>query len=234
MPFLPETMRPVDTLRHWTGRILQLGPSRIALGLAILFALLALASPWWAFTTDLGGGDRVTSVFGWTTVTAEEFDNGVWVRTTIESYARPSFDYPFVASTMGGSYLFTIVYLIVLIAAASLLSLPVMRTMGPLAYLVLALVVVGFGFATLLYPVLVLPGGLAADTDPVPIGGGYWGSSTYDPPFGPQLSLTWGAALGWWFLLLGMICGIIGVALPYLRRLRTMGLPRPQPFRPGP
>lgn len=224
-------MRPREALREWSGRILRQGPSRIALGLGVVFLLLAIAMPQWSYSFDRGGGDRDTFEFGWTTYTQVEFQDDRWVGTAMRSYEHPSFDAHFVAATVGATYVVALVFLLTVVAAAMILAWPRMRTMGPLAYLVLCLLVVVIGFSALLYPVLALPSGLASDMAPFPVGGGYWGSALYAGP--PSGTFTWGAGLGWWFILLAVACATIGAALPYLKSVRAMGPPKPQAWRPG-
>lgn len=219
-------MRPTDSLKRLTGQVTRIGVSKLALGLAVFLCLLALLLPMWSYT-ELQGGPRSAHVFGWTTETTEEFDADGWERTVINPYAHPDYDHPFIASTISASYVLTIVFLIALVAVIVLLMMPRMATIGPLAKLVVCVLVVGIGFLALLYPVLVLPGGLAADMGTIPIGGSYWGSAT-----GPIATYTWGAGLGWWLLLMAVLAGSLGSALPYLRAVRTLGPSRPQTWNP--
>ena len=220
-------MRPTDSLKRLTGQVTRIGVSRLALGLAIVLSLLVLALPVWSFT-ELRDGSRDAHIFGWTTETTEEFDNDVWERTVIESYSRVGYPYPFIASTVSATYVLALIFLIVLVAVIVILAMPRMTTIGPLAKLLVCILVVAVGFLALLYPVLVLPGGLAADTDPDPVGGGFWGTAA-----APGATFTWGAGLGWWLLLLAALAGTLGSALPYLRAVRTLGPSRPQAWRPG-
>ena len=224
-------MRAADALKHWTRLILKQGPSRLAIAVGVLFLLLALASPLWSFTFNGGGGDWSTRTYGWTTFTQEEYENGIWDRTIVQSYASPNFDDLSIAATMGATYWLTLVFLIVLAGAAFVLALPRFRTMGPLAHLGLSLAVIILGVIALFYPVVVLPGGLATDLAPLPVGGGYWGGPVATTT--PNGELTWGAGLGWWALLVGFFLGSVGVALPYTQSVRSLNPPGPRTWHPG-
>src|SRR5438132_68415 len=48
--------------------------------------------------------------------------------------------------------------------------------------------------------------------------GGFWGSA--EPS--PGVTWSWGPGLGWWLLLVGVVLGVGGAVLPYLKSLRAM------------
>jgi len=222
-------MRASTPWKEWARRVLALGMSRLALGFAILFVLFALASPFWSFRIDDGGGNYVNTVYGWWSVTSEEFRNGGWDKTTQWSYASSDLNQPNLASAMGASYLLGVIYLIILVVVVVLFSLERTRTMAPLVLLVLSLIVVIGSLLALFYPILSVQSAVTADPDFAPLViSGFWGIRTDSA----GTVISWGAGLGWWFLLVAVLLGIVGVALPYVRSVRAMGAPKPRPWAP--
>ncbi len=201
-----------QTVRKYYKRFLGLGWARVFLVLGVLFTLVAIANPLW-YTTEGAGGDYTTSTYGWTTVTRMDYANGVWTETTITSYAARGFSDVAIANSMGASYLAAVILLIVLIVAIALFSLDWVRSLPSLGLLIIGLVVVVIALVAVLYPVLTVPGAAAADLSQPAITG-FWGS-TSAPAF------SWGAAIGWWVLLIGVLLGIVGGALPFLQAMRT-------------
>src|SRR5947207_2809591 len=59
--------------------------------------------------------------------------------------------------------------------------------------------------------------------------GGFWGSA--EPSSG--MTWSWGPGLGWWLLLVGVVLGVGGAVLPYLKSLRAM-VPSATVMRPAP
>src|SRR5574340_656748 len=142
-----------QTLQKYTKRFLGLGWARVLLVLGVLFTLIAIANPLWS-TTEGGGGDYTTSTYGWTTVTRVDYTNGMWMETTIQSYASRGFSAVAIASSLGGSYLAAVIFLIVLVVVIALFSLEFVHRLPSLGLLVIGLVVVVFAFVALLYPIL--------------------------------------------------------------------------------
>ncbi len=211
-------MHAAQSARVYVKRFLGLGWARVFLVLGIVFTLLALASPLW-FMTDGTGGDYTTATFGWTSWTAMEYHSGVWSRTVVESYAAPGSPLTALASAASASYILVIVLLVVLIAAAALLSSWFSLQLHGLSLLILGLVVVIFAFAALFYPVLTMPSAAATDLGEPAITG-YWGASGVT---------SWGAAAGWWFLLIGVLFGIVGGIWPFLKSMRQPMVRAPPP-----
>lgn len=212
-------MSAAKTVRTYVNRFLGLGWARVFLVVGILFVLLALASPLWSITDTGAPGDYTTTTYGWTSVTETTYHGGVWEATGILSYNARGFDAHATANALGTSYLVSIVLLIVLFVAVALFSLEFVHRLPSLGLLILALVVVVFAFVALLYPVLTVPSAAAADLGEPAITG-YWGSSG---------SLSWGAALGWWFLLIAVIFGILGGVWPFLKSMRQPMVRAPPP-----
>ncbi len=213
---MPAVNSTVNTLRTYTKRFLGLGWARVLLVLGVLFTLIALANPLWSTTVDRGGGNYSTATYGWTTVTTQRYESGAWVETFIQSYAASGFSSNAVANALGGSYLALVAFLIVLIVAIALFSLEWIQSLPSLGLLIIGLVVVVFAFVALLYSVFTVPAAAAAD---LPFGTsvtGFWGSV---PSGGGTVS--WGAAIGWWVLLIGVILGVIGGVWPFLQAMRT-------------
>ena len=212
-------MHAVQAAKGYYKRFLGLGWARVFLVLGIVFLLLALASPIWSVTDGAVGGDYSTATFGWTSWTAMEYHSGVWSRTIVESYAAPGSSLPALASAAGAAYILIIVLLLVLIAAFALFSSWFSLHLQGLSLLILGLVVIIFAFAALLYPVFSMPPAAATDLREPAITG-FWGSS------GPT---SWGAALGWWFLLVGIVFGIVGGVWPFLKSMRQPMVRAPPP-----
>ncbi|HYU05574.1 MAG TPA: hypothetical protein VEM77_00130, partial [Thermoplasmata archaeon] len=73
---------------------------------------------------------------------------------------------------------------------------------------------------------LKIPG--AATTDLVTFQvSGFWGSTNTGPT-----QVSWGAGLGWWLVLISVVLGIVGAALPYLKSIRAMVPPPPEDWQP--
>ena len=54
-------MPPGSAWRTWITRVLTLGPSRIALGLAVLLVLVSLALPFWSLSQAVGTDTDISS-----------------------------------------------------------------------------------------------------------------------------------------------------------------------------
>lgn len=218
-------MQAPSPAASWSRRMLQLGPSRIALALAILLALVALAMPLWVVAASETNGDRFSRLYGWTMVTDERYENGIWDQTTYQSYGSPNFNERTLSAVMATSYALVLLFLVLLIVAIVLFSWRRTRLLPPIGLLILSLLVVALGIVALMYPVLAVPAAYG-DLQPLPLSG-WSGSTTF---FGAALS--WGGASGWWLLLVSLILGVIGVVLPYVESVR-LG-PSPQTWRAPP
>ena len=213
--------------RAWAQRIWRLGPSRLALGLAILLALIALASPLWSLAW-VSGGDRVISSYSWTTVTTDTYLNGNWDGTLILPYTSGFFSFDTVAGVLATAYVLVVVFILLIIAVAVLFTLERTRRMSTLTLLVMSLLVVGVGLSALLYPIVAIPGAATTDVGTFTVAG-FWGSTRTTAP---SRDWSWGAGVGWWLLLVSVVFGIIGAALPYLRSIRAMVPPPPEDWQP--
>lgn len=220
-------MRALTPWKEWAGRILQLGMSRLVLAIAVLFVVLAIASPMWSYAEDWGGGERDVADFTWTTRTVVSYESGgQWGGTEIRPYTSRTFSEPNIAGAMGASYLAALVYLVVLVVVLFLFSMERTRTISPLFLLILSLVVVIVSLLALFYPILGVQS--AAPTDLAALGiNGFWGSRA-----DAGRIVAWGAGLGWWLLFVAVILGIVGVALPYVKSVRAMGTPKPRGWTP--
>lgn len=212
-------MHAVQTARTYAKRFLGLGWSKVFLVLGVVFLLLALGNPIWSVTHDDGGGDFTTATYGWTSWTAMEYQSGVWSRTIVESYTARPMALPAVANAAGTSYLLMAVLLIVLVAAIALYSSWFALKLHGLSLLILGLIVVVFAFVALAYPVFTLPPAAATDFGNTAVTG-FWGSSG---------ATSWGAALGWWLLLVAVIFGIVGGVWPFLKSMRQPMVRAPPP-----
>ncbi len=212
-------MHAVQTAKGYYKRFLGLGWARVFLVLGVVFLLLTLASPLWSLTDGVVGGDYTTTTFGWTTWTAMDYHAGVWSRTVTASYMASAPDFVALANSMGASYLLIIVMLILLVAAFALFSSWFSLHLHGLSLLILGLIVVIVGFVALLYPVFTVPPAAATGLGEAAITG-FWGASG---------TMIWGAALGWWFLLIGVVFGILGGVWPFLKSMRQPMVRAPPP-----
>src|SRR5437773_719464 len=85
-------MRLVPRLRTKLQLLLLVESSFFMIGLAILFTLVSLVQPFWAFSRAVGVNRDIGS-FGWVTFTADHYNGGVWSLTTILPYSSPAFSY---------------------------------------------------------------------------------------------------------------------------------------------
>ncbi len=215
-----------QTVRKYTKRFLGLGWARVFLILGVVFTLIAIANPLWSSTFDRGGGNYTTSAYGWSTVTRTSYEGGVWSQTLIQSYSASGFTSNTIANAMGGSYLAAVAFLIVLFVAVALFSLEWVQRLPSLGLLIIGLVVVVFALVALLYPLLTVPTAAASSPGLASVTG-YWGSIA-----AAGGTLSWGAAAGWWALLIGVILAVLGGIWPFLQALRTpmaRRLPPPPP-----
>ena len=221
-------LRPGSPWRTGITRVLALGPSRIALGLAIVLVLVSLALPFWSLSEAMGTDQNISS-FSWTTFTTDRYVGGAWDGTVILPYSSTVSPYRAVASVLGTAYLLDLVFLVVLAVVLGLFSMEYGRAMPTLSLLIRSLIVLGVALFALFYPIVAIPGAATEDVGAFTIGG-FWGSaSTSAPPTG----WSWGPGLGWWILLLAVILGTAGAVFPYVKSVRAM-IPSPPPgWRPS-
>gem|GEM_PF-1942514 len=222
-------LRPGSPWRAGIHRMLALGPSRIALGLAIVLVLVSLALPFWSLSQAVGTDQVTTTSFSWTTFTTERYRGGAWDGTEIFPYTSTLASYRAVASVLATAYLLDLVLLIVLAVVLVLFSMQYGRAMPTLSLLILSLIVLGVALVALFFPIVAIPGAATEDVGTFTVGG-FWGSaSTATPPTG----WSWGPGLGWWILLLATVLGTLGAVLPYVKSVRAM-IPSPPPgWRPS-
>src|SRR2546427_10551982 len=79
-------MPPGSPWRTWIPRVLALGPSRLAIGLALVVVLVSLALPFWSLSR-VAGTDQDIASFSWTTTTTDRYRGGAWDGTAILPYA---------------------------------------------------------------------------------------------------------------------------------------------------
>jgi hypothetical protein len=209
------TMGPSSAWRVRIRRVLALGPSRLGLGLGLLLVLLSLLLPFWTLSERAGSTHEVHT-FYWTTFETDSFDDDVWSGTTTLPYRSPLSSYPAIATLAGNAYLIEAVYALILVAILGLFQVGFSRTLPPLSLLVVSLLVLTGGLFALFYPLVAIP---AATTDVQTFAvGGFWGNVQVG-----STVWSWGPGLGWWLLLVGVVLGILGAVLPYLK---SLGIPR--------
>ncbi len=217
-------MATAKSLKTYYHRFLGLGWARVFLVLAVIFVLISLVGPMWALTYTRDSGDYDTATYGWTSWTTTTYQGGSWSQTSTQSYNARSFSQHAIANAVGASYLFLIVFLIVLIIVIAVFSLKWFQTVPGLGLLIVAIAVSAVALLALFDPIVTVPPAAASDLAGSGISG-FWGSGTA-PFFGAAIS--WGAAIGWWCLLIAVILGILGGAWPFLHRMRQP-IPPPPP-----
>ncbi|MFA5896481.1 MAG: hypothetical protein WC985_06200 [Thermoplasmata archaeon] len=213
---------PVEpSWKKWVHRVWSLGYSRLFMVLAIVFSIVALATPMWAVTDQENPGRWDTSVYGWLGVSSDHYRQSAYDGSSYMPYSGPSFDQHVLASAVGASFTLIVVYAVLLAIVTALFSTDWAKTMPRLGLLIFTVFVVLIALAALFYPVLTVPSAAATDLGAPAMSGGFWGSTTTPDVF------NWGAGLAWWLLLIAVILGAVGVALPYLQSMR--GTPYPPP-----
>jgi hypothetical protein len=226
IPILPSglRMRPsTDWRGTWKGRLLRawaFGPSRLALVIGILFVLLSLVLPFWTLAERTSSTLEIHS-FSWRTFVTERFEDGTWSETTIFPYTSGGFPYPTVAGVAGNVYILSVVYLAILVIMLALFQMGFSRTLPTLSLLFISLIVLTGALFALFYPLVAIPTAATTDARYFAIGG-FWGTALEG-----GTAWSWGPGLGWWLLLIGVVSGIVGVVLPYLKSLRSMALTEP-------
>jgi hypothetical protein len=209
-------MSTATRLRTKLQILLQVESSGFLIGVAILFVLLSLALPFWALSRTTPPVQDISS-FSWVTYTSDRYSGGSWALTAILPYSSPLFIYSSVAAVAGTTYLLTAVYLVLLVGVLALFRFEFSRKMPTVNLLILSLVVLGVALFALFYPIVAIPTAATTDLGTFTVGG-FWGSD--------QLSAaetwSWGPGLGWWMLLVGVVLGVGGAVLPYLKSLRSM------------
>ncbi len=208
--------------KKWAHRVWSLGYSRLFMVLAVVLCLIALAAPLWAFTDQESTSHWDTSVFGLLGVSSDHYRQNVYDGSSYLPYSGPSFVDHLVSSAIGASYALIVVYAVVLAVIVALFSMERARTMPRMGLLLVSIFTVLVALAALFYPLLTVPGAAATDFNLPAVDSGFWGTSAVT-----GTTLVWGAGAGWWLLLLAVIIGSLGAALPYLQSMR--GTPYPPP-----
>ena len=156
-------LRPGSPWRTGINRVLSLGPSRIALGLAVVLVLVSLALPFWSLSQAVGTDQVTISSFSWTTFTTDRYRGGAWDGTEILPYTSTVSPYRAVASVLGTAYLLDLVLLVVLAVVLALFSIEYGRAMPTLSLLILSLIVLGVALFALFYPIVAIPGAATQD-----------------------------------------------------------------------
>jgi len=165
------------------------------------------------------GNTQDVSSFSWTTMATDRFRNGIWTQTTIIPYGSSPF--PAIGGVLGLSYALDVAFLLLAAVVFAMFSLKIGRTMSTLGLLVTALLAVGVGLLAIFYPIVAIPGAATTDLGTFTVGG-FWGNTNTG-----STQWSWGAGLGWWFVLISVVLGIFGASLPYLKSIRSMTPPPP-------
>src|SRR6058998_3611260 len=155
-------MPPGSPWRTWINRVLALGPSRLAIGLALVVVLVSLALPFWSLGRVAGTDQDIIS-FSWTTTTTDRYRGGAWDGTSILPYASSQpvlagLTFRAVGSALGTAYLLDLVLFVVLAVVLALFSMEYGRTMPTLSLLIVSLIVLGVSLIALFYPIVAIPG----------------------------------------------------------------------------
>lgn len=224
--------------RTWPGRIRSLGYDRVALSVGIVLVLVSLATPLWSITLFHDSANYSSTDFTWTGTTTSAYTGGVLNTITIQPYGAPTFPLHAVASSISFAYTIVAAYGVVLAFVLVVYSRPLGRRLPPLGHLIVSLVVVVVAFLALLYPTFSLPSQASADLG-IPALTGFFGASpitsAVNRPAGSVGGIstaTWGAGSGWWILLAGVVLGILGAVVPYLRMMFRPIPPPPTRWQP--
>lgn len=221
-------MHPSTPVRAAIQRVLRIGASRLALGVAVALAIIALALPFWSLSLVTGPNQDINS-FSWTAITTDHYRSGTWDHTEIVPYTSSSFFFRSIASVLGTAYILAGVFVMILAVVLSLFSMNFVRTRSTVSLLAVSLLVVGVGLLALFYPLVAIPGAATTDVGTFTFGG-FWGSIRTSAP---ARDWSWGPGLGWWLLLAAVLLGISGAALPYLKNVREMAPAHPRTWRPS-
>jgi hypothetical protein len=208
-------------LMKYARRFWSLGYSRVFLVLAILFTLIALATPIWSLTRQGPPGAWDTSNYSWLGVNTDGYVGGNYDGSFYQPYSAPTFRGAVLASAVGTAFTVILVFIIFLIAVTLFYSTSFVNRLPPMGLLVVAVFITLVALAALLAPIVVIPSAAATSLNAPEYSSGLWGSSG---------SAIWGAGLSWWLLLVGVILGALGVFWPYLKSLRQP-MVRPPPPR---
>jgi hypothetical protein len=219
--------------REWPRQIRTLGYDRVVLFVSIVLILVSLATPLWSLSLYHDSATYSATDFTWTGTTTQSFSGGALNTITIQPYGAPLFHLHAIASSISTAYAIVGVYAVVLAAVLVVYARPLGRRLPPLGHLVVSVVVVAVAFLALLFPVVALPSQAASDLG-LPALTGFFGSTPVSTAVsrpagsvvGSLSTATWGAGAGWWLLLAGVILGVLGAVVPYLR---TMFRPIPPP-----
>src|SRR2546427_12937359 len=96
-------LRPGSPWRTGINRALALGPSRLALGLAIVLVLVSLALPLWSLSEAMGTDQSISS-FSRTTFTPDRHVGAAWHGSVILPYSSTLSPYRSGASVLGTAY----------------------------------------------------------------------------------------------------------------------------------
>src|SRR5436309_12967216 len=96
-------LRPGSPWRTGSNRVLALGPSRLALGLAIVLVLVSLALPFWSLSRAIGTDQDISS-FSWTTFTTDTYRGGAWGGTELLPYSATVSPHREVASVLAAAH----------------------------------------------------------------------------------------------------------------------------------
>src|SRR2546422_10510771 len=126
-------LRPGSPWRTGITRVLALGPSRIALGVAIVLVLVSLALPLWSLSEAMGTDQNISS-FSWTTFTTDRYVGGAWAGPVILPYSSTLSPYRAVASVLCTASLLDLVFIVVLAVVLALFSIEYGPAMPPLIW----------------------------------------------------------------------------------------------------
>jgi hypothetical protein len=187
-------------------RMKRLGPSTLAVFVALLLVVIAATQPFWSYT-QTGVADDEVSVrsYSWGRMTQEEFVQGAWDKTTVVPYTSPtSFDDLRVREVANAFYLVLLVFAAFLFASAIALYGLRKRPGLPLLPVLVLVAALALGSAAVLYAALALPSAAAGDVDSAIRG--FWGSG------GTAVRTTvWGAGMAWYLALAAL--ALEGIAL---------------------
>ena len=200
-------------------------PGALLIAVAIILALVAYSSPWWAVTLEASSMDERSKVqFGLDSVTYDEYEGG---NRTTKSYSELGKEFEPVREVFHVtallvilSILFGIVSLVVgMVGGIRGLPGRVAVATGIIAAMLFLLPPIYFYFA--LPPVAENVGYLPTFGDDFPLPNCFAGTKTTSNAH--TLTSTWGPDLGWFLLFIAFVFAITGASLVGKREKRPLG-----------
>ncbi len=206
----------MKTVGSYIKRVRALGWPFLLTGLAFLLGVIALTQPVWSYEQATTGGNVDRWTYGWSVVTEEVWQNGVWAGTTVMPYSSPSFTESRMREAVTTSYSIAAVYVASLFVLALVQFIAKPRKIPQSLTFLVTLAAFALGIATAAYSAFAVPA--AAGTDISSSISSLTGSVFVNGPGSNDYTLSWGAAAGWWMWAASLALTAIVFIVPLLQR----------------